>query len=308
VLDTSGAGQFVGLGPAAPIVSNYGDHPITQEFAEGRSFFPLARPVESRELPDIVSTPLLLTNPQSQAEAVSDDGNLAFDPDAPPEGPYVLGVALSRPADDRPTEPADPTEETDPVDEETSEADDDANNETAEPETLSDGETADAEVTEEEADSPNSADAADEADEVDETNVAAVEDEADEVDEIDEIDEADVTDEALEDTPDGPETTDAADSADADRADREARLVVIGNSTFASDGAFDQQLNGDIFLNAVNWLAQAADATLSIRPKTVVDRRIAMTGQQAWGLGIFSLLVLPLTGLALAIVMAFRRR
>jgi len=88
----------------------------------------------------------------------------------------------------------------------------------------------------------------------------------------------------------------------------ESRLVVIGNSSFAVDGSFNQQLNGDVFLNSVNWLGQEADATLSIRPKTVTDRRLQMTGQQAWGLGIFSLLVLPLTGLALAILMALRRR
>lgn len=104
----------------------------------------------------------------------------------------------------------------------------------------------------------------------------------------------------VEETPESvEETTDEAD---------EARLVVIGNSSFALDGSFNQQLNGDVFLNSVNWLGQEADATLSIRPKTVTDRRLAITGQQAWGLGIFSILVLPLTGLALAILMAWRRR
>jgi ABC-type uncharacterized transport system involved in gliding motility auxiliary subunit len=118
VLDTSGAGQFVGLGPAAPIVSDYGDHPITQDFASGRSFFPLVRPVETREVPDITATPLLLTNPQSQAEAISDEGDLSFDPNAAPEGPYTLGVALSRPAE--------------AVTETVSDREDDADEETAE--------------------------------------------------------------------------------------------------------------------------------------------------------------------------------
>ncbi|NER79794.1 MAG: hypothetical protein F6K42_09475 [Leptolyngbya sp. SIO1D8] len=208
VLDTSGAGQFVGLGPAAPIVSDNDDHPITQAFGEGRSFFPLARSVETQELPDITSTPFLLTNAQSRAEVISDDGNLTFDPEAPPDGPYALGAALSRPLAD----PSSPNQ--------------------ANPEELDTGET----------DSP------------------------------------------------------------------EARLVVIGNSSFAADGAFEQQLNGDVFLNAVSWLGQEGDATLSIRPKTMTDRRIQMTAQQAWGLGIFSLLILPATGLALAILMALRRR
>lgn len=252
VLDTSGAGQFVGLGPAAPIVTNYGDHPITREFDNGRSFFPLARPVESRELPDTTATPLLFTDPQSRAEAITDDGNLSFDPNAPADGPYVLGVALSRPAEAVPESPApSPAAEED----------------------------AGATATE-------SAEAAEDVETETEVDAEALLEETEPV-----------TSEPVEAT---------ADTADAE-AD-EARLVVIGNSSFAVDGSFNQQLNGDVFLNAVNWLGQEADATLSIRPKTVTDRRLAITGQQAWGLGIFSILVLPLTGLALAILMAWRRR
>ncbi|HEY9887419.1 MAG TPA: Gldg family protein [Candidatus Obscuribacterales bacterium] len=240
VLDTSGAGQFVGLGPAAPIVTDYGDHPITQAFGEGRSFFPLARPVESRELPDTTATPILLTNAQSRAEAITDDGNLNFDPNAPADGPYVLGVALSRAPEAAPV----PSPEAD--------ADAGASEDPAE--TVEDAETAE--------DAP----------------------------------------------PESPEATTPEDSTSEAAPQGESRLVVIGNSSFATDGAFNQQLNGDVFLNTVNWLGQEADATLSIRPKTVTDRRMQMTGPQAWGLGIFSLLVLPLTGLALAILMAWQRR
>lgn len=204
VLDTSGSGQFVGLGPAAPIVSDYGDHPITQEFGDGRSFFPLARPLEIQEVPGVTATPLLRTNPQSRAERISAEGELSYDPNAAPDGPYVLGVALSRPL------------------------------------------------------------------------------------------EAGGADEAS-----SPESPEAAS---------EARMVVIGNSSFATDGIFGQQLNGDVFLNAVNWLGGQGDETLSIRPKEVTDRRILMTPQQQVGLGIFSLLVLPVSGLGLAIVMWLRRR
>ena len=246
VLDTSGAGQFVGLGPAAPIVTTYGDHPITQDFGDGRSFFPLARPVDGRELPDTETSPLLLTNPQSRAEAITDEGDLTFDPNAPPEGPYVLGIALNRDAEEIPVSVSDAEEED------------------TEDEALSDEE----EVAE------------------------------DETDAADSDDEATAEDDTAELLDPGSE----ADPAD------ESRLVVIGNSTFATDGSFSQQLNGDVFLNSVNWLGQEADATLSIRPKTMTDRRLAITGQQAWGLGIFSLLVLPLTGIALAILMALRRR
>ncbi len=287
VLDTSGAGQFVGLGPAAPIVSDYGDHPITQEFANGRSFFPLARPVESTELPEVTATPLLLTNAQSRAEAVADDGNLTFDPNAAPSGPYVLGYALSRPPKSVPDATKDATvEDTKAASEEDAKVD------------ASDASTAEDLGTK----NPNKPDTSDSP----KPTGRATEP----VTEADEPEAEPATEKTPEDLLTGEaESTQAAESKDIDtEGDRESRLVIIGNATFATDGVFNQQLNGDLFLNAVNWLGQASDTTLSIRPKTVTDRRLQITGQQAWGLGIFSLLVLPLTGLALALVMALRRR
>lgn len=333
ILDTSGAGQFAGLGPAAPIVSDYGDHPITQELGNGRSFFPLARPVETQELPQITSTPLLLTNAQSRAEAISDDGNLAFDPEAPPDGPYVLGVALSRPADSVSVEVIGVDGESDEGDREDEGDGDDVTESVAEasdleepdaestdsepaaaesaelgatePETaeaeVADAESAEVDAVEPEASvEPDATEAAVADADLATTEADAIEAEAAEA-EISNVDDADVAEAEPE--------TDAADAADEAIATREeARLVMIGNSSFATDGAFDQQLNGDIFLNAISWLGQEADAALSIRPKTVTDRRILMTAQQSWSLGIFAILVLPLTGLALAVVMALRRR
>ncbi|MGB3308495.1 MAG: Gldg family protein [Nodosilinea sp.] len=198
VLDTSGSGQLVGLGPAAPLVTDYGDHPITRDFGGGRSFFPLVRPVNVEEVPGVTATPILQSNPQSRAESLSAEGELQYDENAPPSGPYTLGVALSRPVDG-----ATPTEGEPPP---------------------------------------------------------------------------------------------------------EARLVVIGNATFATDGLFEQQLNGDVFLNAVSWLGQLTDATLSIRPREVTNRRISLTVQQQIGLGVFALLVLPVIGLGLAVLMWLRRR
>lgn len=199
VLDTSGSGQLVGLGPAAPLVTDYGDHPITRDFSGGRSFFPLVRPINIEAVPGVTATPILQSNPQSRAEALSTEGELQYDENAPPSGPYTLGVALSRPV---PGAAATPENEPAP----------------------------------------------------------------------------------------------------------ESRLVVIGNATFATDGLFEQQLNGDVFLNAVSWLGQQTDATLSIRPREVTNRRITLTVQQQIGLGVFALLVLPVIGLGLAVLMWLRRR
>jgi ABC-type uncharacterized transport system involved in gliding motility auxiliary subunit len=203
VLDTSGSGQLVGLGPAAPLVTDYGDHPITRDFGTGRSFFPLVRPINLEAMAAVTAEPILRSNPQSRAEALSTDGELQFNQDAPPSGPYTLGVALSRPV--------------------------------GEAATPSDGEDG---------------------------------------------------------QPPGPQ----------------ARLVVIGNATFATDGLFEQQLNGDVFLNAVSWLSQRDNSALSIRPRQVTNRRIVMTVQQQIGLGIFALLVLPLVGLIMALLLWLKRR
>ncbi|MEM8502604.1 MAG: ABC transporter, partial [Cyanobacteria bacterium P01_D01_bin.1] len=77
----------------------------------------------------------------------------------------------------------------------------------------------------------------------------------------------------------------------------DARMVVIGNSSFATDGLFNQQLNGDVFLNAVSWLSKVESPTLEIRPKEVTDRRLNMTVQQQIVLTVLALIVLPLAGL-----------
>ncbi|MGB7484554.1 MAG: Gldg family protein, partial [Phormidesmis sp.] len=98
VIDTSGGGQLVGLGPAAPLVTDYGDHPITEAFNQGRSFFPISRPLQIREVPNIEETPLLFTNQNSHAQTISEGDEIAVDTSKGPEGPFALGVALSRPA------------------------------------------------------------------------------------------------------------------------------------------------------------------------------------------------------------------
>ncbi|MCV3215161.1 Gldg family protein [Plectonema radiosum NIES-515] len=88
----------------------------------------------------------------------------------------------------------------------------------------------------------------------------------------------------------------------------ESRLVVLGNSDFATDGLFQQQLNADVFLNSVTWLSQQDQQPLSIRPKEVKNRRINITGMQANLLALSSLVILPLIGLAAATVLWWKRR
>ncbi|MBP5975233.1 Gldg family protein [Brasilonema sp. CT11] len=88
----------VGLGPAAPLVTQYGKHPITKDFGNGISFYPLARPIDTNPVPGIQATPLLLTKayPNSWAESDQQSENLQFNPESDRKGPLTLGVALTK--------------------------------------------------------------------------------------------------------------------------------------------------------------------------------------------------------------------
>ncbi|MEO0867578.1 MAG: Gldg family protein, partial [Cyanobacteria bacterium J06642_11] len=96
IVDASSEGQLVGLGPAAPLVTNYGEHPISAEFENGRSFYPLARPILIEPVDGIDATPLLLSNAQSYAEELSATGELNVDTEEAPEGPFNIGVVLTK--------------------------------------------------------------------------------------------------------------------------------------------------------------------------------------------------------------------
>jgi ABC-type uncharacterized transport system involved in gliding motility auxiliary subunit len=90
---------------------------------------------------------------------------------------------------------------------------------------------------------------------------------------------------------------------------KESRLVVIGNSSFAINGAFDQAINGDVFLNAVRWLSQPeSQEGFSIRPKESKNRRVTMSTQQAGLAGWTALGILPLLAFGTAFVVWWRRR
>ncbi|MBC1220177.1 Gldg family protein, partial [Nostoc sp. UCD120] len=96
-VDVSGE-SVVGLGPAAPLVTEYGQHPITKDFGNGNSFYPIARPLEITSVPGVQSTPLLRTKPYPSSWAESDlqSEKLEFNADKDLKGPLTLGVALTR--------------------------------------------------------------------------------------------------------------------------------------------------------------------------------------------------------------------
>ena len=80
------------------------------------------------------------------------------------------------------------------------------------------------------------------------------------------------------------------------------KIVVIGDSDFASNRFFSSFSNGDVLLNSVNWLTGDVDL-ISVRPK-LRDARLLIVKQEEWNfIRWSSLLILPIAvGLAGAFV------
>jgi len=236
VIDGSGQGSLISLGPATPVVFTYGTHPITAQFGTEFSVYPLARPVDVKKIEGIQASPLLLTTEQTWAESDLETQELSFDSDRDRAGPLTLGVALSK---------------------------------------SEDGSAAEA-----------SGDKKDKADKEDKADKADKEDKGEE----------------------------------RAKKTKESRLIVFGNSSFAANGWFRQQLNGDVFLNSIKWLTKTNELTLSVRPKEPKNRRLFQTGisvgqinPQAAALpllNILGLMTVLIVGLAFAAagVLWWRRR
>jgi ABC-type uncharacterized transport system involved in gliding motility auxiliary subunit len=180
VIDVSGAGRLFGLGPAVPLVLDYGVHPITRHLERSMTIFPLARTVSIAD-PDRFSpqaVELLLTSADSWAETEFRDGRAEFTEGQDTRGPVSLGVAAER-----------------------------------------------------------------------------------------------------------------------DTGEAQPRLVVIGDSGFATNRFVREQQNGDLFFNTVNWLAEDEDL-ISVRPRSPADRRVVLT--QAEQNLLFWLVIVLLPGAVLA--------
>jgi ABC-type uncharacterized transport system involved in gliding motility auxiliary subunit len=72
----------------------------------------------------------------------------------------------------------------------------------------------------------------------------------------------------------------------------ESRIVVIGDSDFASNGILGVQGNRDFFLNSVNWLAQQENL-IAIRPREPEDRRLTLTADDQSRIFLLSIFIVP---------------
>jgi hypothetical protein len=96
-------------------------------------------------------------------------------------------------------------------------------------------------------------------------------------------------------------------AASRTEGDKSARLVVIGNSSFAENQWIGLQHNGDLFFNAVDWLAQDENL-ISIRPKSATSRRMVLTEGQAASLRWIEMFFLPGIVILVGILIWWKRR
>lgn len=98
------------------------------------------------------------------------------------------------------------------------------------------------------------------------------------------------------------------DPAAGGAPDVAARIVVFGDSNFATNELLDVFSNRDLFLNAVNWLVGDVDHIV-VRPNVARGSSVSLTGGQLQVIQYLSLFVLP-EGIALMGVLAWwlRRR
>lgn len=105
----------------------------------------------------------------------------------------------------------------------------------------------------------------------------------------------------------GPLTLAAGGSYETGKPNAQGRFVVIGSSSWVANRFLGFNGNGDLALNAVNWLSSDEDL-ISIRPKPEDDRRITMTRAQMNRVRLSSQFGLPLFVILSGVAVWWRRR
>lgn len=82
-------------------------------------------------------------------------------------------------------------------------------------------------------------------------------------------------------------------SPDQGEKNPKGQLVLFGDSDFASNGYFNLSGNGDLFINAVNYLTEE-EALIAIRPSKTPIRPLSLSSSQALVLFLVPMVLLPL--------------
>ena len=105
----------------------------------------------------------------------------------------------------------------------------------------------------------------------------------------------------------GPLTLAAAGSYKTGKENSEGRFVVVGSSSWPANSFINFNGNGDLALNALNWLASDEDL-ISIRPKEQENRTVTMTHAQFNWVRLSSQFLLPGALLLAGVSVWWRRR
>jgi ABC-type uncharacterized transport system involved in gliding motility auxiliary subunit len=99
-----------------------------------------------------------------------------------------------------------------------------------------------------------------------------------------------------------------AERPDSPKQAKKARLVVCGSSQFASNKFFRLQGNGDLFMNAVSWLAEDENL-IAIRPKSTHGQPMILSERDSVAMFFVSVVLLPLAWVLVGLfVYVYRRR
>ena len=105
----------------------------------------------------------------------------------------------------------------------------------------------------------------------------------------------------------GPLTIAAAGTYNTGKENSQGRFVVVGSSSWVANSFLAFNGNGDLALNAMNWLSSDEDL-ISIRPKQPEDRKVSMTGAQLNWVRLSSQFLLPGALLLVGLSVWWRRR
>ncbi|MGK7897321.1 MAG: GldG family protein [Xenococcus sp. (in: cyanobacteria)] len=189
IIDFSNQETVVQFGYAVSVITNFGEHPITRNFANGLAIFPESRPLEIIAQENITATPFIITSANSWAESNLAEAQISFNEQEDIPGPLNIAIALTRKL-----------------------------------------------------------------------------------------------------------------------AESNSKMVIFGNGTFATNGWFQQQLNGDIFLNSIDWLTGGDEQILAISPKEPTNRRINLSPLQAGIISWLAIRIMPLFGFIIAGIIWWQKR
>lgn len=269
VIDLSGAGGVFGLDPTVPIFNRYGNHPITEKLQGAIAIFPLVRPVATKEQPHIQATTLVEASDLMYAtQLISED--LQPNPETDLLGPFDVAVALTREG------------------KEASSAKEMETGNNTEPEEINPSPSPPV--------SPSPSPTANGTNQPE----AMLENNGNQAGD-------------REESPAGENEDSGNDQAQTAQQNGDpelpsAKMVVVGSAAFATNAWFNEAVNGDIFLNSVEWLAENVDQPLNVRAKDPTDRRINLGVQRATILGWLTWVIVPLIGLGLAVFTWWRQR